>query len=112
MAAMANFAFARRARCESMARFVTAGVAMIRRLAVFSLFIPLAIAACGQNAPQPNYDIIIRHGTVYDGTGAKGRRADVGIAADRIAAVGDLARAHAPVEIEARGLAVAPGFIN
>ncbi|HEY8550945.1 MAG TPA: D-aminoacylase [Vicinamibacterales bacterium] len=62
--------------------------------------------------PRPFYDVVIRGGTVYDGTGAPGRRADVGIRGDRIAALGDLSRARAARVIDARGLAVAPGFIN
>ena len=63
-------------------------------------------------APAPRFDIVIRNGTVYDGTGAAGRRADVGIRGDRIEAVGDLARSKARSVIDAKGLAVAPGFIN
>jgi len=63
-------------------------------------------------APAPRFDVVIRGGTVYDGTGAAGRRADVGIRGDRIEAVGDLARSKARTVIDARGLAVAPGFIN
>jgi N-acyl-D-amino-acid deacylase len=55
---------------------------------------------------------VIRGGTVYDGTGAPGRRADVGIRGDRVAAIGDLGRARAATVLDARGLAVAPGFIN
>jgi N-acyl-D-amino-acid deacylase len=58
------------------------------------------------------FDVIIRHGTVYDGRGTPGVRADVGILLDRIAAVGDLSHASAPTIVDARGLAVAPGFIN
>ena len=57
-------------------------------------------------------DIIIRGGTVYDGTGAPGRRADVGIKGDRIERVGDLSTDTAPTTIDAAGRAVAPGFIN
>jgi N-acyl-D-amino-acid deacylase len=58
------------------------------------------------------YDVIIRRGVVYDGTGAAGVRADVGIRRDRIATIGDLSGAAAPLEINADGMAVAPGFIN
>lgn len=68
-----------------------------------------ALAACG--APK-EYDAIIRGGTVYDGTGAPGVVADVAIDGDRIAAVGDLGRAKAATIVDAKGLAVAPGFIN
>jgi N-acyl-D-amino-acid deacylase len=60
----------------------------------------------------PSYSVIVAGGTVYDGSGAPGRRADVGIRDDLIAAIGDLGAATAPVRIDATGLAVAPGFIN
>ncbi len=67
----------------------------------------LLLAACGTT-----YDVVIRGGTVYDGSGQPGRQADVGIQGDTIAAIGDLGRARARLEIDASGLAVAPGFIN
>ena len=63
-------------------------------------------------APPATFDVIIRGGTVYDGTGAPGRRADVGLQGDTVAAVGDLSSASARSVVDARGLAVAPGFIN
>jgi N-acyl-D-amino-acid deacylase len=69
-------------------------------------------ASCSVTAQPPAYDVLIRQGTVYDGTGQPGRRADVGIRGDRIAVVGDLSGATAAVTVEAAGLAVAPGFIN
>ena len=59
-----------------------------------------------------SFDIIIKGGTVYDGSGRPPRRADVGIKGDRIAAVGNLSRASSPTIIDATGQAVAPGFIN
>ena len=59
-----------------------------------------------------SFDIIIKGGTVYDGSGRPPRRADIGIKGDRIAAVGNLSRASSPTIIDARGQAVAPGFIN
>jgi N-acyl-D-amino-acid deacylase len=61
---------------------------------------------------RQSYDVILRGGTVYDGTGTPGRIADVGIRGDRIAAVGDLASAQGKTVLDAKGLAVAPGFIN
>jgi N-acyl-D-amino-acid deacylase len=60
----------------------------------------------------PSFDIVIRGGTVYDGTGTPGRRVDVGLRGDRIARIGDLSGASAISVVEASGLAVAPGFIN
>lgn len=58
------------------------------------------------------YDLIIRHGDLIDGTGAPRRTADIAIRHGEIAAIGDLGGAHAQTEIDARGLAVAPGFID
>ncbi len=59
-----------------------------------------------------DYDVVIRGGTVYDGSGGAPFMADVGIRGDRIAAVGELAGKTAEVEIDAAGKAIAPGFIN
>jgi N-acyl-D-amino-acid deacylase len=62
--------------------------------------------------PSNQHDVIIRNGTVYDGSGSPPRVADVAIDGERIAAVGDLRTSKGKQEIDARGLAVAPGFIN
>lgn len=56
------------------------------------------------------YDVLVQGGTVYDGTGAPGVAADVGIVGGRIVAIGALAGAGARTRLDARGLAVAPGF--
>ncbi len=66
-----------------------------------------ALAGCG-----PSYDTILRHGTVYDGTGAAPVTADVAIKGDTVAAIGDLSKARGKVELDVTGLAVTPGFIN
>src|SRR5687768_17607525 len=58
------------------------------------------------------YDVIIRNGTVYDGSGGSPVVADVGIRGDSVEVIGSLADARAAIEIDATGLAVAPGFIN
>ena len=58
------------------------------------------------------YDVIIRHGTVYDGLGGEPLTSDVAITGDTIKKIGNLTDAKATLDIDARGLAVAPGFIN
>src|SRR5690606_4722913 len=62
--------------------------------------------------PSPTYDIIIRNGTIYDGSGDAPVIGDVAIHGDKIAAVGNLNNTIGKREIDATGLAVAPGFIN
>jgi len=69
----------------------------------------LLAAAAAQAA---DFDIVLRGGTVYDGSGAPPRVADVALRGDRIAAVGDLSWAKGERELDVRGLAVAPGFVN
>jgi N-acyl-D-amino-acid deacylase len=58
------------------------------------------------------FDVLIKGGTLYDGSGVPPRRADVGLRGDRIEAVGDLGGATGGAVIDATGLAVAPGFVN
>ncbi len=69
----------------------------------------VSVARAEAKAP---FDVLLRGGDVYDGSGKKPRRVDVGILGDRIAAVGDLSGATAKFVVEVKGLAVAPGFIN
>lgn len=58
------------------------------------------------------FDVIIRNGTVVDGTGEPGRREDIGLLGDRIAVIGNLDGAIAEREIDATNRIVAPGFID
>lgn len=62
-------------------------------------------------AKPPSFDVIISGGTIYDGTGGKPYRGDVAVRGDRIVRVGHVSGTARRV-IDARGLAVAPGFIN
>ena len=57
-------------------------------------------------------DLVIRNGTVFDGTGTDGREMDVAISGDRIAEVGPRIKSRGREEIDAKGMAVSPGFID
>jgi N-acyl-D-amino-acid deacylase len=88
---------------------------MIRLLRIVTLTTLLAYAlGCAAQAQEPStsFDVLIKGGTVYDGTGTRPRQADIAIRGDRIAAIGKLRNARAKAVIDARGFAVSPGFIN
>ena len=71
--------------------------------------IALLTAAC---SARPEYDVVIRHGVVYDGSGSPGATGDLAIQGDRIVARGALGGARGRQEVDASGFAVAPGFID
>jgi N-acyl-D-aspartate/D-glutamate deacylase len=81
-------------------------------LRVFVLLLALPALAAQQAPQNDRFDILIRNGHVYDGTGNPWILADIGIVGDRIRAVGRLAGASAARVIDAAGLAVTPGFID
>ncbi len=84
---------------------------MIRARSVLAaLVLALSFSAACQKPAE--YDLILRGGDLYDGSGGSPRPADIAIQSDMIVAVGDLSKARGKAEIDARGLAVAPGFIN
>ncbi len=90
---------------------------MRRKLFWFAAFLTIVFTVSASSQPASstsgaNFDVIIRNGTVYDGTGGEARRADVAIRGDRIVGIGDYKSAKANTVIDAKGLAVAPGFIN
>jgi N-acyl-D-amino-acid deacylase len=72
----------------------------------------LATEPSTRSPKSAGFDVIIKGGTVYDGTGAQPQHADLAIRGDRIAGLGDFKTAKAKTIIDATGLAVAPGFIN
>lgn len=72
------------------------------------LLLAVLLSSCGSK----KYDTIIRNGLVYDGNGAAPFKADIGIKNDTIAFIGDLTTESARQEVDAKGMAVSPGFIN
>jgi N-acyl-D-amino-acid deacylase len=79
---------------------------------VWSLIAGWLLVAGVTARQNTEFDVLIKDGTVYDGTGGNARRADVGIKGDKVVAVGDLKSSKAASVVDAKGLAVAPGFIN
>jgi N-acyl-D-amino-acid deacylase len=82
---------------------------------LFALLVSIALLPLAFGVEPPagdKFDVIIKGGTVYDGTGEKPRVIDVAIRGDRIAGLGTFSADQAKTVIDARGLAVAPGFIN
>lgn len=77
-----------------------------------SIIIILLLVTISCQSQKQEFDLIIRSGTIYDGFGQKPFTGDVAIQADTIAAIGDLSKAIGKREIDAKGLAVTPGFIN
>jgi len=83
---------------------------MPTRHVAFIVLIASLTIGCSPSEPA-DYDLVIRGGTVFDGSGAPGVVADVGIRGDRIVAVGDV-NGNAVRTINARDLYVTPGFID
>src|SRR5216117_3036190 len=86
---------------------------------VLAGFFGLAVTGCRAPATAPTapaspmtYDVLLRNGTIYDGSGQPPIRGDVAIRGDTIVAVGHVDPARARTELDAIGLAIAPGFIN
>ncbi|HTF87420.1 MAG TPA: D-aminoacylase [Planctomycetota bacterium] len=80
----------------------------MKALLLLAASIPLA--ACASTTPV-EYDLVLRNGTIYDGSGTTPHEGDLAIVGDRIAAIGQIS-GRGRREIDAKGLAVAPGFIN
>ena len=79
----------------------------MNRLTLLALLVTVVL-----HGQTPVFDVIVRHGTVIDGSGAPRFDADLGIRNGHIVAIGDLSAGTAGEEIQARGMFVAPGFIN
>lgn len=76
-------------------------------------FVQAALAAPALRLPwRRQYDLLLRGGSIFDGTGGASRLVDVGVTGGRIVALAPRLRQSAATELDARGLAVAPGFID
>ncbi len=80
-------------------------------LLIVALAGPAAVAI-GQERPPGPFDVLIRGGTIVDGTGNPWFKGDLAIVGDRIVAIGRLDDAAARRTIDARGLIIAPGFVD
>lgn len=81
----------------------------IKQIIRLSVLIMILTGGCSN---MGEYDLLIRNGMIYDGSGGTPFQGDVAIQGDAIAAIGQLTNARGRTEIDAGGLAVAPGFIN
>jgi N-acyl-D-amino-acid deacylase len=75
---------------------------------VIAIVLVIVLSSCGST----QYDTIIKNGMVYDGNGGEPFKADIAIKGDTIAFIGDLSNATATNVVDAKGMAVSPGFIN
>jgi N-acyl-D-amino-acid deacylase len=87
---------------------------MRRFVLPFALAVAAAPFVVGSSvgATAPQYDVVIRGGMIYDGTGGAPYQGDVAVKGDRIVAIAPHIDGHGQTEIDARGKAVSPGFIN
>jgi N-acyl-D-aspartate/D-glutamate deacylase len=89
---------------------------MKRSFLWLNVFVAIVSTMFGQDrsssSAPADCDVVIKGGTVYDGTGAEPKQEDVAIRGDRIVGIGDFKAVKAKTIIDAKGLAVAPGFIN
>jgi N-acyl-D-amino-acid deacylase len=81
------------------------------RLGAATLILTACSTAVGSSR-APSYDLVIGNGLIYDGSGAAPVSGGIAIAGDTIARVGDVSRARATHYIDAKGMAISPGFIN
>src|ERR1700759_5188834 len=77
-----------------------------------STLMALLLTGCHSGATGADYDVLIRHGQILDGSGGAPYAGDVAILGDRIVAIGSFEKATAKREIDAAGLVVSPGFID
>src|SRR4051812_16651430 len=72
----------------------------------------LIFSLIASSAFSQDFDVIVRNGDVYDGSGGPAQHVDLAIKGDKVAGLGDYSKASAKTIVNAKDLAVAPGFIN
>lgn len=87
------------------------GAAKAAAITAVSFILPISAVNCSRQDSDTFYDIVVKGGTVYDGTDSKPRIMDIGITGDRIVALGDLTGLGLKT-IDAKGSIVTPGFID
>ncbi|MCA1579731.1 MAG: hypothetical protein LC794_20490 [Acidobacteria bacterium] len=80
-------------------------------LALLSLLLG-SLVSVSDESQTPRFDVLIKNGSIVDGSGRPAYNADLAIKGDRIVRIGDLSRETAARVIDAQGLVVAPGFID
>ncbi len=90
----------------------SASSGILKAVAPLVVFSFLACTTLGYGTGGPAFDVVIHRGTVYDGSGNSPRVADIGVVGDQITVIGDLSAVKGKTDIDAGGMAVAPGFIN
>ena len=76
------------------------------------LFLILSVILVTTCSVRPRFDVVIKNGTIIDGSGSQRYKADIGIVGDSIAEIGKIENSKGKILIDASGLIVAPGFIN
>jgi N-acyl-D-amino-acid deacylase len=84
----------------------------MKRIFYAAILAASKFSLCVAASDPSEFDVIIKGGMIYDGSGAEAKRADVAISGDRIAGVGNFPATSAKTVVDVTGLAVAPGFIN
>ncbi|HKO98053.1 MAG TPA: D-aminoacylase [Pyrinomonadaceae bacterium] len=88
---------------------------MFRRVSlalIFATMLPFSLVPNSAGQAKPQFDLIIKNGTIIDGSGRPGYRADLAIKTDRIVRIGSMKSAQATRLIDATGMIVSPGFID